>query len=47
MEILLKVCAIKDTVGSRFGIVNNEFVLRRGGFSGSGFGLECKRKNPV
>ena len=38
MEVLLKSCAIKDTVASGTGIVNDELVLN-GGFSSGGLGL--------
>ena len=36
VEKLFKVGAIKDTVSSRTGVVNNEFVFRRRGLRGSG-----------
>jgi len=40
MEELFEVSTVEDAIGGGFGVVDNEFVLRCGGFPGGGLGLE-------
>lgn len=43
MKELFKISTIKDTVGSRLRVVNNEFVLSSSSLSSGGLGLREKK----
>jgi hypothetical protein len=47
MQKLFKVGTIEYAIASRLRIVDDEFVLDDGSFSGGGLGLRCREKRKV